>query len=257
MRALLAAGLALVWLLAAPARAEELIVSLSQEEVAISSNFSGASIVLFGAIERDGRTVSRPEGYDTVVVLRGPDEDVVTRRKERTFGIWINRTAREYQDVPSFYAVLSNRALEAIAPQDLLRRMELGLDYIGLTTAQDATREEQPSGSAYADAFRRLKQDRALYDARPDAVEFVGGPLFRANVALPATVPDGRYTAEVYLFSSGELLATASADVEINKAGFEQLIYELANEQPLLYGLLAVLTALFIGWLASVLFRRE
>src|SRR5690606_37114759 len=74
------AWLAMLWLGMSPARAEQLIVALSAEEVRITSNFTGTSITVFGAIERDAATVSRAEFYDVVVAVKGPPETVVTRQ---------------------------------------------------------------------------------------------------------------------------------------------------------------------------------
>ena len=83
------------------ARAERLITSLSQESVRITSNFTGTEIVVFGSIERDAATVSRASGYDVVIIVSGARQPVVARRKERTIGLWINRTAHEFFQVPA------------------------------------------------------------------------------------------------------------------------------------------------------------
>src|SRR5690606_4009144 len=62
---LVGAAAALAGLLAslAPAAAETLILSLSTHRVAITSTYTGSSIVVFGAIERDERTVARAAPY--------------------------------------------------------------------------------------------------------------------------------------------------------------------------------------------------
>jgi uncharacterized protein (TIGR02186 family) len=79
---------------ALPARAEKLIVSVSNHRVTVTPNYSGEELVLFGSVEKDANT---PAGrtYDLVVTVAGPRADMVTRRKERKFGIWIcSPTAR-------------------------------------------------------------------------------------------------------------------------------------------------------------------
>ncbi len=102
--------LAIAVLLASPmAHAETMITSLSTHRLQITSSLVGSQIVLFGAIERDAQTISRAGGYDLAVVVRGPRAMVVTRQKSRVFGIWMNTDAREFVEVPSFYALLSNK----------------------------------------------------------------------------------------------------------------------------------------------------
>ena len=75
-RAILALALGIG--LATPASAERLISALSTSRVLIASNFTGADVVLFGAVERDAQTVARRGGYDIVVTVTGPRETIVT-----------------------------------------------------------------------------------------------------------------------------------------------------------------------------------
>jgi uncharacterized protein (TIGR02186 family) len=97
--ACLAAGLLLTQP-RAPA-AQELVVDLSDPLVAITTGFVGTRLVLFGSAEARG---------DIVVVVRGPLQDAVVRRKERVAGIWVNRTKVAFRSIPSFYTVAAKRS---------------------------------------------------------------------------------------------------------------------------------------------------
>jgi len=85
---------------AQPAAAERLISALSTSRVLITSNFTGADVVLFGSVERDAQTVSRRGGYDIVVTVTGPRETIVTFRKQRVAGIWVNAESRSFVVFP-------------------------------------------------------------------------------------------------------------------------------------------------------------
>ena len=82
----------------APARAERLIVSVSNHRVTVTPNYSGEELVLFGSVEKDASTPASRTNYDLVVTVSGPRADMVTRRKERKFGIWVNT---DYRAVPA------------------------------------------------------------------------------------------------------------------------------------------------------------
>ncbi|WP_246775888.1 TIGR02186 family protein [Methylobacterium aquaticum] len=43
-----------------PARAESLVVSLSFNRLAVTSSYTGASVAVFGAVERDGQAGRAP-----------------------------------------------------------------------------------------------------------------------------------------------------------------------------------------------------
>jgi uncharacterized protein (TIGR02186 family) len=92
-----------------PARAERLIVSVSNHRVTVTPNYSGEELVLFGSVEKDASTPATRTNYDLVVTVSGPRADMVTRRKERKFGIWINTDSRQFLKVPTYLALFSRR----------------------------------------------------------------------------------------------------------------------------------------------------
>jgi uncharacterized protein (TIGR02186 family) len=235
--------------------AETLIITLSTGEVQINSNFTGAAVSVFGAIERDAATIARPGVYDIAVVLQGPDQDVVTRRKEQFLGVWVNRASATLTGVPSFYAVHSTRPLTEIGDASVLDRLELGLEHVTI-----APQGSDPATAAdFAAAFRRLKAESGLFveQAGEDVVRVFGTSVFQTTFVLPAHIPTGTYEATVFLFSGGALLGSATTPLTVSKTGFEQFIFVAAQRQPLIYGAAAVLLALFIGWLAGIIFRRD
>jgi Putative transmembrane protein (Alph_Pro_TM) len=86
----------------APASAEALAADLTSHLIAITTGFTGASVVLFGAIDGPG---------DVAVVVRGPDREMTVRRKSRVAGIWMNSQEITFGNVPSFYFVAASRPL--------------------------------------------------------------------------------------------------------------------------------------------------
>lgn len=260
-RAELPAATVLIALIAAalvrPAAAEQLITAVSSDTVSIKSTFTGAEIVLFGTIERDAQTVARPRGYDIVIVTRGPKQQIVVRRKSRLAGIWVNRESRLYVNAPSYLAILSSRPLTEIADPLVLSRFQLSLERLILMEPSTDAAAPAPQARIFHEALLRLMRQRAHYIEDPAGVTFLSPALFRANIPLPASVPVGEYRAEVYLFGDGALLAHAAKEISIRKTGVEQLVSLLAAELPLLYGLAAVALAIFSGWLAGIIFRRD
>ena len=240
-----------------PAAAERLVVSLSNQRVAITSNFVGDELVLFGTIEPDpGRPVRR-SAYDLVVTVVGPRQTLRTRRKQRVLGIWVNVDSREFVRAPSYLAILSNRPVAQIAPQDTLRRLQIGLDNFLLPQRIGSDIADTVRDEPFRLAFVRLQSQHGLYREIAAAVTFLTPTVFRAAVPLPADVPTGSYAFDVKLFADGAIVARTSSALEVTKAGFEQYVAEAARDNGLLYGLATMLMALLTGWIASVVFRRD
>lgn len=237
-------------LAASPASAQQLVSGISQDLIQITSTYRGSDIVVFGAIE--GQPAGEPRTpRDIVVVVRGPDSDITVRRRDRVAGIWINHDAAKLSGMPSYYFLASSRPLKAIAPQNALTHYSIGLQNLQ-PDAVHSHHDYEPFRQA---ALRHLTKDR-LYTEAAGGVEFLSETLFRAHVPVPAGVTRGQYKVEVYLFRDGEVQSAQSTPLFIDQTGLERRLYNFAHNQPFGYGLAAVVMAVIMGWISSLLFRR-
>ncbi|MCC5977473.1 MAG: TIGR02186 family protein [Salinarimonas sp.] len=243
------------------ARAEGLVISLSNHQVMITSNFTGSQVTLFGAVQRDEQTIARTTGYDVAVVVRGPRFNEVTiRRKERLGPIWINRTQETFEDVPRYLAILSSRPLDDLTSEIMRDRLRLGLDpriAMQMPPEEADALQEAQQDPDYAEALVRLRMQDGQYFEIGRGVTFITPMIFRAAIPLPAGAPPGNYEVETLLFADGVLLARDITNFELVKTGFEQRVAEWAETRAAAYGFITVFLAMFFGWLASVIFRRD
>ena len=226
------------------AKAAPLVADLSNYVISIDSGFTGTDVLLYGAIDEEG---------DLVVVVRGPDERVSIRRKDRVAGIWMNQDEIEFQDAPSYYLVASNRPLGEIAHRNFRALHQIGLDVLQLATASARPEEEiEP----FREALVRNRKREGLYSESIGAMKLLSNRLFSTSVHFPANVPEGAYRAEVFLIRDGKMISAETTPLFINKSGFLWQVNFYAHSQPELYGIAAILVALFAGWLAAVAFRK-
>ena len=252
------AGIMLATTLAASsAQAERLIVSVSNHRVTVTPNYSGEELVLFGSVEKDATTPAGRSNYDLVVTVAGPRADMVTRRKERKFGIWINTDSRQFLKVPSYLALFSNRPFDAIAAPEVQRRQQLGLNNVLLTQRVGPDYADVVPNDAFRSAFVRLRSEHGLYREATSAVTFLTPTLFRTGIPLPGEVPIGTYDVEIKLFADGALVTKTETAFEIVKVGFEQFVATSARQNGFEYGLVTAFMALMTGWMASIVFRKD
>ncbi|TNC73026.1 TIGR02186 family protein [Rubellimicrobium roseum] len=246
MRALL---LALLLLLAAPLGAEEIVGGLSDEEVAITTDFDGSDILIFGAVKRTGAAPAAAP-LEVIVTVSGPLRPLTVREAGRRMGIWVNTAGVKVNSAPTFYAVATTSRLDEI----LLDTEDLRHS-ISISRAIRAIGNEVGNRDDFLDALIRIRAREGVYQRLDGAVDFAQQTLFRTEIALPANLTEGDYATRIFLTREGQVVDSYETMIEVRKVGLERWLYALAQEQPFLYGLLALAIAIAAGWGASAGFR--
>ncbi|WP_045387173.1 TIGR02186 family protein [Falsirhodobacter sp. alg1] len=247
-------ALALLFAMALPAAAqdESIVLGLSQYSVTITTNYVGSEILVYGAVKRESPA---PAGgpLEVIVAVEGPHTPVVVRRKDRTFGIWINNESVRIDSAPSFYAVATTGPLADILNQtdDLRHRITIqqAIRSVGISAETD-------DPQSFIDALLRIREKSGKFRINEGAVRLDQSTLFRTDVALPANLVEGQYRVRIFLTRDGQVLDVLERSIDVRKAGLERFLYTLSREQSLLYGLLALALAVLAGWSASFIFAR-
>jgi uncharacterized protein (TIGR02186 family) len=231
----------------------KLVPDVSQRKIQIQSGFTGAELLLFGAIIYP-RGVTPDGPVDVAVILRGPTRPITLREKQKIAGIWINATSSDFRSVPTYYAIASSRPIKDIVDDKTAAIYELGLNRLQLSPSGEIENKEQRRFMA---GLVDLNERNGLYRQQDGSVEITDSVLYRARLNIPSSVPVGRYVAETLLIKDGRVIvADDKVEIEIGKSGFEQFISILAQRYSLLYGTIAVLISLFFGWFAGFVFQR-
>ena len=247
----------LALLLAAPlligAEKPVLVPDVSSREVQIRYTFSGAQLLLFGAIYYPGgRAPSQPA--DVAVVLRGPVQPILLREKQKVAGIWMNADSSRFRSAPSFYAVASSRPIGELVDERTASIYELGIHNLQLSPGGATIPEKDRHFEA---GLLDLRSRAGLYSESPHGVEISAGVLYRAAITIPSQVPVGTYTAETFLIDRGKVIAAATRDIHVSKSGFERSVALAARRHGFFYGLACVALSLGLGWSAALAFRRR
>jgi uncharacterized protein (TIGR02186 family) len=222
-----------------------LAAELSTRRIEVSTAFTGAEILVFGATER----LIGAEGDEIVVLATGPLTSLVVREKIQVLGFWINGASARFNRIPSYWALAATRPVELMFGPLQRDELRLGLDLLQLPQIGAA-------GPQYRRALRELKQRDGLWLDQAQPVEITGGRLFLTRLPVPSTVATGAYRVEVLLVRAGRVMARQELSLEVERVGSAARIADVAENLPVLYALACILLAAFAGWLGSVLFRR-
>lgn len=229
---------------------EVIISGLSQNRVSITADFEGSEIMVYGAIKREGPA---PEGaLEVIVAVEGPSAPVTVRRKDRVAGIWINDASSEIESAPSFYALATTGPLDHILSDQENMLHNISIQRAIRTGGDDGP---PPEAAEFINALIRVRAEEGSYRLLEGKIELTEQTLFRTDVALPANLTEGEYRVRLFLLRGGDVIATQDRLIGVHKAGLERFIFNLAHEQPLLYGLISLAMAVFAGWGAAAAFR--
>jgi uncharacterized protein (TIGR02186 family) len=229
-----------------------LVPDVSQNRIEIRYSFTGAELLLFGAILYPGGRAPDADA-EIAVVVKGPVQPLVVREKQKVAGIWMNVEAARFRSAPAYYAVASSKPLSKLVDERTAAIYELGLQNLQLSPGSGAAPEVQRRFEA---GLVELLQRQQLYIEDPKGVEITEGVLYRGRIQIPASVPVGDYTAETFLIQNGRVIAGAVREIHIEKLGFERFVADAAERWSFAYGLVAVMLSLLLGWGAATIFRR-
>jgi uncharacterized protein (TIGR02186 family) len=240
---LAAAVLLLLTLAAGPALGDAVVADLSSHIIAITTGFTGASVVLFGATDGPG---------DIVAVIRGPERAMTVREKGRVAGIWVNVESAHFTNVPSFYSVVASRPLDEVVSPAAAALHRIGTANLKLDGKPPMTPERT---KRFTEALIEEQQRAGLFATEIGKITFLGERLFRASIRFPANVPTGAYLVEVFLVRNHDIVSGQTTPLVVSKVGVDAALSDFATRQSAAYGAIAVLTAVMAGWLASLPFR--
>lgn len=230
---------------------EQIIAGLSQSDVAITTNFNGSEILIYGAISRDAPI---PDGstLDVIVTLQGPSGPLVIRKKEKRSGIWVNGDSIKINQAPSFYAVATTAPLDDTLVESEDIKYSITIPRAIRTFGQGLNSNKI---SADIEALIRIRESQGLYRLAQNSVQLKDETLFRSDIILPANLTEGIYIVRIFLTRGGYVIDYFEQEIDVSKSGLERFLHNLSIEQPFLYGVLSLLVAVVAGWAASRIFR--
>jgi len=229
---------------ATPAHADAVIADLSSHSIAITTGFTGASVVLFGAIDQPG---------DVVAVIRGPERETTVWRKGKVAGIWANTESVTFANVPSFYAVAASKPLEDVVSPTTAALYKIGVGSFKFDAKSSAGPERT---RLFTDALIAVQKRAGVFSAGYGKIAFLGDRLFRTTFAFPANIPTGPYLVEVFFVRDKQVVGGQTTPLVVSKVGVDATVSDFASRRALAYGAIAVVVAAMAGWLASLPFRN-
>ncbi|BEQ13938.1 hypothetical protein FAK_10040 [Desulfoferula mesophila] len=249
----------LALLLALPLRGDghsagnRVVMSSHKSTIDISLSYDGDRIVFFG-LNPD------PEAQLVVKLVSQVKPEVLLSVKDRFGPVWMAKRQYKVVGAPLMYKVISAVPLDKLmSPQ---QAEKLGLGYaalmdkvqIQLVRGEKVPGEEQK----VRQALISLKEAQGLYHIyiRPDRLRTIERQLYMHHFSFPPTATEGVYVAETYALHNGRVVGYGRHQVTIQKVGLQAWLTQEARQEPLFYGIGAVLASCLAGLGVGLIFKR-
>ncbi|MCB1532552.1 MAG: TIGR02186 family protein [Alphaproteobacteria bacterium] len=246
MRILLIIAVLIVLPLSAVRAADDVIaVDLAVDHVDITTGFTGSYLSLFGVQDEPG---------DIAITIKGPAREMVVRRKENVFGIWMNRTNMVFESVPAFYDYALSTDEAKIGPDALRREYTIGVETLKFRPRDEG--EDAALVQEFQNALIRNEQAQGLFPTEPEPITYIDDKFFRTTIYIPSNVPTGLYTIETYLIRGGRVVDMRETEVKVAQVGKSAAINSFSKSWSFIYGLMCVAFAMGVGWFSNALRRK-
>ncbi|MCH9852863.1 MAG: TIGR02186 family protein [Alphaproteobacteria bacterium] len=226
--------------------ADGVVADISSYYVDISPSFTGTRVLLYGAVDIDNGNV--------ILIIKGPRNDFLMDKQERVLGIWVKGKTVLYDNVPHFYHIISSEPVDKIASLSAIETYNLALDALNITgTENRLVIAEQTELRQY---LRKMEQN-GLYSQSTENFVWLGKRLFRVELNFPVNVPTGTYILESYHLRDGYVVSAQALPLFIRKSGFLGFLDAFADNYGYLYGLVAMIMACMMGYVAHRLFGKD
>ncbi len=221
-------------------------IDLSRDVIEISTGFTGDRVTVFGT--------KLPQA-DVILIIEGPSRDVVIRRKSQVLGFWMNTKSVRFEDVPAFYDFAADTQVLEKLDGDLIQSTRIGLDYLNLSGTDEDM--DAASLSRFQGALVQNKQIQELFPLGPKKIDYLSPRLFRVDFTFPSNIPRGSYRLRALQMENGSITAQRNRILTVQQQGLSAKVNYYAANRPFLYGAFGVLMAVFIGWGATQVLRRD
>ncbi|MEW6220569.1 MAG: TIGR02186 family protein [Thermodesulfobacteriota bacterium] len=233
--------------LPAPALAAAPTFAVSPSEIPITMGYHGATVSVTGQAD---------PAADIVVAVSQEPADVHLRYKGKAAGIfWMKIGTLVFHNLPATYLLHTSKDLASMVTPGEQARFRLGYQALAASSTIVSEAGTMPAGDWFAE-FVRLKESEHLYAVREGSVQQDGQGGFQLALDWPFQAQPGTYQVQVYAVQDGQVTGQATSQITVAMTGPVQLLSRLAFERGAVYGVVAIVIALVVGFAVGGIFKK-
>ena len=223
---------------------DNLIAEFLDNQIYIDVGFTGDELAYFGALDTPG---------DLVIIVTGPRKKIKVLKKEKKVWFWINSKSRIFSDVPTYYFVASSKPLSQIKNDSFLSINQIGLENLRFEGAEEI---EDKARLEWRQGIIQSMKKIGNYHSSNGKIEIIDQRLFKTKIPFSSDISEGTYIVDTLLLNNEEVIGSKRSFINVSKSGLGEKVYLFATKNSLIYGVFAVLMAMFFGFIVNEVIRK-
>ena len=222
----------------------------SPEVIKVGTTYNGAKLYVSGEVDED---------QDVVVQVVGSGEIAHFKQKGKVGGfLWMTIGHVTFKDAPSVYFTYLPETISKWADENNQSWKSLGLGFDDLYPKIEILPASRDRKLLFEN-FLKLKSQDDLYQLVKNGVSYKplqdGKKKFMATINIPSRMPLGTHELRIIKVKGDHIQSIEKEHFKLEEVGFPQFLHKMAFEHSLLYGIMAVVIAVFAGLFMGVIFK--
>ena len=230
--------------------AAELTAKANHDRISIDFFYHGSTIGISG--------ISDP-GTDLIVTVTAPDGRQALKKKGKVGGVlWMNVGDVKFERVPNVYFLHCTKEIGTILSGGEMEKYALGYPALKKHIGISPVSNDGEKGAWFKE-FVRFKESCKLYATSYGKISTElkdGKQNYHILTQWPHQAPPGKYLVTVYAVKDNKVVEKAEANVLVEQAGVVKMLYDMARNNAVLYGIISIIAALGAGFGVGLIFGK-
>ncbi len=226
--------------------ASEIKFDITPNYIKIGAFYNGTTVKAKGTI---------PAGADAVLRVSGHYGHIALKKKGKIGGLlWMNVGDVTLKNMPEVFLVVSSSNMK-----DKIDSPALNLGYKYLEKMMDIEPENEDKTFIFKE-FVKLLEKSGTYGIFTNNLTYTDKNNlreFHADIPIPPKMKQGTYKVELFVVKDNKIIGGSERELTLKQVGFPALVSKLAFDYPLIYGIGAVIIAIFAGLVMGILFKGK
>ena len=227
-----------------------LTTEVTPRNIPINILYHGAQLTIAGESEANN---------DLIIRIQTEPREAHMKFKGKAAGLfWMKMGDMSFEHVPAAYLLFTSKSLESLLPVDERIKEGIGYESIKEHTVMSSSAEGMDPERWIAE-FIKFKKAEHLYQIQEGSITRPGGvqdSKYQLDIKWPYQAAPGTYNIEVLAVRDGKVVDRAETSLTVERTGIVAKLSDLAFNHAAIYGIIAIVVAMFAGFAVGALFKK-